>query len=46
MIMDSYRNIGISILEDKVKVMRALSGQYKKQEMSHVYSVIFKNEVD
>lgn len=39
-VMTEYRALGISILEDKRTVMRALSGKFKRDEMKRVYSTI------
>lgn len=39
-VLDEYKKVGKSILEDKVTVMRALSKRFPSNKMSHVYAVI------
>ena len=42
MVMEKYRQIGVSLKEDKGTVMRALSQQFLKEEMPKVFSIISK----
>lgn len=39
-ILKDYRELGINILDDKVTVMRAMSGKYSRHEMQSVFSII------
>lgn len=39
-VLQDYQALGISILEDKRTVMRALSAKYKRDDMKRVYSTI------
>ena len=39
-VLDAYRALGMDILTNKREVMRALSAQFPKERMSHVYTVI------
>lgn len=40
-VLKEYREIGISILEDKKTVMRALSGKFDRELMGKVYTAIW-----
>lgn len=40
-VLDEYKSLGISILDKKTEVLRALSGRFAKSEMKKVYSVIW-----
>ena len=44
-VMEVYNIIGVSILMDKISVMRAMSSKFSKHDMGRVYSVIMSNVV-
>ncbi len=45
-VMFEYNQLGLSILTDKVNVMRAMSGKFSRAEMSKVYSTIMANVIE
>jgi hypothetical protein len=44
-VMEVYNSIGVSILMDKVSVMRTMSSKFSKHDMGRVYSVIMSNVI-
>ena len=45
LVLNEYNQLGISILVDKVSVMRALSYKFEKNKMNSVFSIIWSKEV-
>lgn len=43
-VIEEYNKIGMSVLENKIEVMRALSGKFQRAQMSKVFSVIWNKE--
>jgi len=44
-VLKAYSEIGVSILDDKATVMRALSQQFDKKDMRRVFTTIWNKEV-